>query len=302
MRALPFLSVLLVGASCRVHVSQQAPVLQVAVKATVTAEARVEPQPAVELEGAPVVEFFGIPLEDAQDVVFVLDRSGSMNELAQGRIALLGAPADPPAESPDTPPTESPDAPPTESPDAPPTESPDAPPQDTQPNPPAESADAPPLDAPDSAAPVAVVAAPRTPTKIEVARRELIEAIERLPPGTRVNVVFFNNTLEAFGQTMVPLDDPDRAALIAFVRDTVADGRTALAPAMRAAFLLNAHRVVLLSDGLGNLGGDAQAVLRDAREAMLGGVRIDAIGLGLRQDARLLRSLAQESGGLYQPL
>ena len=40
---------------------------------------------------------------------------------------------------------------------------------------------------------------------------------------------------------------------------------------------------MLLSDGLGNVGGNAQAVLRDAREAMRGGVRIDTIGLGSTQ-------------------
>ena len=65
---------------------------------------------------------------------------------------------------------------------------------------------------------------------------------------------------------------------------------------------MNAKRVVLLSDGLGNVGGGSDSVLRDAREAMRGGVRIDAIGLGAGQDGALLSSLAGESGGLYQRL
>jgi hypothetical protein len=71
---------------------------------------------------------------------------------------------------------------------------------------------------------------------------------------------------------------------------------------MRTAFLMNAHRIVLLSDGLGNVGGDSRALLRDAREAMRGDVRIDTIGLGADQDAALLQALASESGGLYQAL
>jgi len=54
------------------------------------------------------------------------------------------------------------------------------------------------------------------------------------------------------------------------------------------------------SDGLGNVGGDSRALLRDAREAMRGGVRIDTIGLGKGQDAALLQALASESGGIYQ--
>lgn len=49
-------------------------------------EERPEPVP---LEGATVVEFFGVPLEGAQDAVFLLDRSGSMKEPPQGRIAAL---------------------------------------------------------------------------------------------------------------------------------------------------------------------------------------------------------------------
>src|SRR5690606_29607321 len=56
------------------------------------------PRPVVPLERAEVVEFFGIPLDDAQDVVFVLDRSGSMEEAARGRIAQLAASAAQPAE------------------------------------------------------------------------------------------------------------------------------------------------------------------------------------------------------------
>jgi len=71
---------------------------------------------------------------------------------------------------------------------------------------------------------------------------------------------------------------------------------------MRTAFLMNARRIVLLSDGLGNVGGNADAVLRDAREAIRGGVRIDTIGLGSGQDGALLSALARESGGLYQAL
>ena len=138
--------------------------------------------------------------------------------------------------------------------------------------------------------------------KIDVAQAELIDALARLPAGTRMNVIFFNSDLEGFAPTMVPLEDPARDGLIEYVRSTTATGSTALAPAMRTAFLMNARRIVLLSDGLGNVGGNSESLLRDAREAMRGGVRIDTIGLGRSQDAGLLKTLANESGGLYQAL
>jgi Mg-chelatase subunit ChlD len=259
----------LAATGCGVRVPSP-PGLTIALKTNVRAQVRAQAQvqgqaqgqgqgvaevPApVAIENAPVVEFFGIPLEGAYDVVFVLDRSGSMDEPAQGAIAQVHASA--PAAPPDPPPAADPPPPPP----------------------------------------------PSTRRKIDVAKDELVEALQRLPAGTRMNVIFFNSSLAALSATMVPLDEAQRPTIVTFVRGTEPSGSTALAPAMRTAFLMNASRIVLLSDGLGNVGGDAGSLLRDAREAMRGGVRIDTIGLGNDQDRELLNALATESGGLYQAL
>lgn len=217
------------------------------------------PKPAVALDSTEVVEFFGVPLDDASDVLFVLDVSGSMDGRASGAIATLpGHPKDAPAD-----PNVDPNA--VVDPNAP------APPP------------------------------PGPPSKIEVARAELLVALERLPPETRTNVIFFADGLLAFSDRSVALDGEQRARLMDFVASADANGSTALAPALRAAFLLGTPRVVLLSDGQGNVGGDDYDVLRDAREAMRGGVRIDTIGIG-DHDRELMQALAAESGGLYQPL
>ncbi|MCC6995142.1 MAG: VWA domain-containing protein [Deltaproteobacteria bacterium] len=238
MRALSLAPLLLASAACAVRAPGSVR-LTLQVHAEVRAEVPSAPPVAVPLSGAPVVEFFGVPLDGVQDVVFVLDRSGSMDDPAQGQLAQLGAPGAP---------------------------------------------------------------APARPRKIDIAQQELIDALQRLPPGTRMNVLFFNDGLEAFAVDTFPLEEADRGGLIGFVQATAPSGATALAPAMRTALLMNARRVVLLSDGLGNIGGDARNVLRDAREAMRGGVRIDTIGLGRDQDGALLQALAAESGGLYQSL
>ena len=228
--------------------------LPVTATAAVRADVHVQaPEPVVAFQNAPVPEFFGIPLDGAQDVVFVLDVSGSMDERAQGQAAQIPVAST----SPGTPP----------------------PPPGAPPPPP-----------------------PAPPTKLEVAKAELVEALNRLPAGTRMNVVFFNSDVDAFAPAIVALDDASRTTIVSYVMDTAATGSTALAPAMRTAFLMNARRIVLLSDGLGNVGGGADAVLRDAREAIRGGVRIDAVGLGTGQDAQLLGMLAGDSGGLYQAL
>ena len=267
----------------------------------VVAEVRAEPYqppppppPAVAIENAPVPEFFGIPLDGVEDVVFVLDCSGSMDELARGRAAEIQTTVDPaaqPASDPNQPASQGAPAVPDQPPPPPP--DPNQPPPDpNQPPPDPNAQPQPPPAAPEL----------RRPRKIEVAQAELAAALARLPAGTRMNVLFFNTELEAFAPSLVPLEESARAGLITFVKMTVPDGKTALAPAMRTAFLMNARRVVLLSDGLGNVGGNAQAVLRDAREAMRGGVRIDTIGLGDDADGWLLGTLASESGGLHQAL
>lgn len=230
---------------------------------------------AVPLQGAPVAEFFGIPLADAHDVFFVLDVSGSMAENAAGQLAMI---APPPVSAPTEEPPPSGDQPPTP-PAPPPTPTPPA----TQPLPP------PPPQM-------------RVPTKIEVAQAELIDALTKLPAGTRINIFIFSDDVGAYAPSSVVLDESSRADLISFVRDMRANGATALQPAMRMAFLLNAPRIVLLSDGLGNIGGDRDDIMRDVREAILGGVRIDTIGIGPSQDTKLLTSLASETGGLYQRL
>ncbi len=224
------------------------------------------PAPAVALESETVVEFFGVPLDGAQDVIFVLDLSGSMNDQASRSIARLARPKAPPASA-----------------------------EPVDPNAGASSS------AP-NAPPSSVPPSPPPPRKVDVARDELLTALERLPAGTRMNVIFFNDGVEAFADRLVAMQEPDRAGFLSFVEGVEAHGNTALAPALRTAFVLDARRVVLLSDGHGNVGGESHEILRDAREAMQGGVRIDTIGIGPGHDRTLMQALAAESGGLYQAL
>jgi len=261
MRPSSLILLVAVAAGCNVRVPRGLG-LPIAATATVRADVHVTaPEPVVAMQGAPVPEFFGIPLDGAQDIVFALDVSGSMSEPAQGRAAQIAVP------------NQNSTAP----------GSPPPPPPDQQGPPPGPQA-------------------PVYTKKIDVAKAELVEALQRLPAGTRVDVVFFDHDVGAFAADLVALDDATRANLISYIDATSADGSTALAPAMRAAFLMNAKRVVLLSDGLGNVGGGAESVLRDAREAIHGGVRIDTVGLGTGQDVTLMSALANESGGVYQQL
>jgi hypothetical protein len=283
MRPSSLITLAAVAAGCNLRVPRGVG-LPIAARVTVRAQATVVPAaPPVAMVNAAVPEFFGIPLDGANDIVFALDVSGSMNNAADGRVAPLAAPPAPAAAPSD------PSAPP---PAGAPTD-PNAPPADPNAPPPPPGAGPAPMPMPASAAPV-------RSTKIEVAKAELVDALTKLPAGTRVDVIFFDSEVEAFAPDVVALDDATRASLIGYVSAETAAGSTALAPAMRTAFVMQSHRVVLLSDGLGNVNGNSDDVLRDAREAIRAGIRIDTIGIGIDQDRQLLGELAGESGGLYQ--
>ncbi len=324
MRCWPLVALSLLSA-CSVRVPRGIPV-HVSGKASIRADVRVQAQGTaradtvlVPLQGAPVTEFFGIPLADAQEVLFVLDISGSMAERAEGRLATIPPPPPATAAEPAPPGPADTNAPPPNAPppNAPPPNAP--PPNAPPPNapPPASSqppGTPPPMGYPSGSPPPSTVAPPAqqtvasggvavtSPTKLEVAQAELIEALSRLPVGTRLNILVFSDEVDAYAPATVVIDETRRADLVGFVREMQAAGATALQPALRLAFLLNAPRIVLLSDGLGNVGLGPEEILRDTREAMKGGVRIDAIGIGKDHDAKLLTRLATETGGLYQPL
>ena len=288
MRYCSLVTVLLLSA-CTFRAPRGIPVR---VSGNVRAELRVQERASsvdavvVPIQGSPVTEFFGIPLADAREVLFVLDVSGSMAENAAGQLAMIAPP--PPVTPPPEPTTAQPPPPPA---------------PDTSPQPVGY-----PQGYPSSSAPLAAEPQPppehqigtRVPTKLEVAQAELIDALTKLPAGTRMNVLIFSDDIDVYAPSLVVLDEPSRSDLIAFVRDMRAVGATALQPAMRTSFLLNAPRIVLLSDGLGNIGGNGDDIMRDVAEAVRGGVRIDTIGIGPSQDTKLLTALAAETGGLYQ--
>jgi hypothetical protein len=137
------------------------------------------------------------------------------------------------------------------------------------------------------------------PTKLEKAKEELIKAVRALPEGTQFNVIFFGDEITAKAEGLVMANAKTRADVEAYVSGIRPGGTTAAVPALRVAYLTGARRVVLLSDGLANTGGDGRVLLDEARGAMYyGKVRFDTVGLGVGRDVELLQALAKESGGI----
>jgi Mg-chelatase subunit ChlD len=208
------------------------------------------PTPVIKANVHVEIGFFGVPLAGAQDVVFVLDRSGSMSGIAAGfagedvgmgkvSSALVGIGTS-----------------------------------------------------------IANAKSKALPSKMDAAKEELVRTLSALPDGTRFMIIFFDDELAAFAPHMLALDPHVRASAIAFVRGIRPGGSTAAVPALRLAYKAGAQRVILLSDGLANNGGDGNDLLAEARARMQYGVRFDTVGLGIDQDSSLMSALAAESGGL----
>jgi Ca-activated chloride channel family protein len=139
--------------------------------------------------------------------------------------------------------------------------------------------------------------------KIARAKEAAISALERLNSDDIVSVVTYDSTVSV----VVPATKlTDRQAIIERLRQVEAGGSTALfAGVSKGAEELRkflnkerANRVILLSDGLANVGPQSASELGDlGRSLSKEGISVSTIGLGLDYNEDLMTSLARESDG-----
>ena len=139
--------------------------------------------------------------------------------------------------------------------------------------------------------------------KIERAKEAAIMALDMLDDRDIVSVITYSDTVSV----LVPATRvSNRRNIRGMIRSVYADGSTALfagvskgADEVRKFFDRNkVNRVILLSDGLANVGPDSPAALGDLG-ASLGqaGISVTTIGLGLGYNEDLMVKLAQKSDG-----
>ncbi len=139
--------------------------------------------------------------------------------------------------------------------------------------------------------------------KIERAKEAAIMALDMLDDRDIVSVITYSDTVSV----LVPATRvSNRRNIRGMIRSIYADGSTALfagvskgADEVRKFFDRNrVNRVILLSDGLANVGPDSPAALGDLG-ASLGraGISVTTIGLGLGYNEDLMVKLAQKSDG-----
>ena len=139
--------------------------------------------------------------------------------------------------------------------------------------------------------------------KIRKAKEAALMAIDRLTRRDIVSVVAYNHTVEV----LLPATKvTDRAAIRAAIGRLTAGGNTALFAGVSKGgeevrkFLdrNRVNRIVLLSDGLANVGPSSPAELGDLGGSLIKeGISVTTIGLGLGYNEDLMTQLARRSDG-----
>jgi Ca-activated chloride channel family protein len=139
--------------------------------------------------------------------------------------------------------------------------------------------------------------------KIDKAKEAAIAAIQRLNKNDIVSVVAYDSTVTV----VVPATKlTDKRALIERIRRITAGGSTALfagvskgaAEIRKFAEKNRVNRVILLSDGLANVGPKSPSELGALGASLMKeGIAVSTMGLGLDYNEDLMTKLAQNSGG-----
>ncbi len=147
-------------------------------------------------------------------------------------------------------------------------------------------------------------------TKLQKARKKLIPAIKGLPESTLFNVIVFENGVRVWRKTMQPATDANKLQAQAYIESLKAGGGTNIYEAMEKAFEfagpgatdetkpLDVESIFLLSDGEPSAGPvtSTEAV---RKWNPLKRVKVHTIGLGDDCDEAFMRGLAADNGGVY---
>lgn len=152
-------------------------------------------------------------------------------------------------------------------------------------------------------------------TKIDVAKKQLIKAIEKLDPKTSFNVIVFSNTFHRWSKEMQLATPANKKDVTDFINKQPAKGATnifdpieaAIQAAGRGAFdkhyEVACDTIFLVTDGSPNRGrvSNADDIIKEvAKMNELGRITIHAIGIGPEQNSKFMRELTEKNGGTYE--
>jgi hypothetical protein len=140
--------------------------------------------------------------------------------------------------------------------------------------------------------------------KIEVAKRELMKVVDKLPAGVELNVIRFNSVVEAWRPQITRLDSGTLPEINTFVMGSKPEGLTNLYGALEETFKdQKVDTIYLLSDGAPTLGAYVQPediLTAVAKLNNLRKVKINTIGFNLQpEEIRLMEELANQNYGVF---
>ena len=154
-----------------------------------------------------------------------------------------------------------------------------------------------------------------TETKIEVAKKELTQAIASLPADALFDIIFYSTGVEVWQKNLVEADAKAKKAAKTYVAEKEAGGGTNIHEPLLRAFDLAGRgsrdkeygevavdTIFFLSDGQPTAGRitDPEDILREVQAAnKLRKVQIHTVGVGRGHHAVFMRVLAESSGGQY---
>lgn len=151
-------------------------------------------------------------------------------------------------------------------------------------------------------------------SRLDVAKREMLKALGGIRDGGVVNIVMYATDVWDWADELVEIDTETRSELLRYVETIEANGGTNLFGGLRRAFDLAGveegdawseplvDTIYLLSDGRASMGVTTvpdQILSYVAERNRTAGITLHTIGLSGAQDAYLLRSLAEQNGGIY---
>jgi von Willebrand factor type A domain len=136
-----------------------------------------------------------------------------------------------------------------------------------------------------------------TPTKLDVARAELVKVLGSLPPDVAVNIVAFSSNVTRLWQNPRTLDPATLSEAIRWVGALQPRDETEPVAAIEAAASMQPEQIVLLSDGRPTDRDTIARALLGLAEGVSSRMRLDVVGIGPDQDRTFLAALAARGRG-----
>lgn len=136
-----------------------------------------------------------------------------------------------------------------------------------------------------------------TPTKLDVARAELVKVLGSLPADVAVNVVAFSSNVTPLWQNPRVMDGAALSEAIRWIGGLQPRDETEPVAALEAAASMQPDQIVLLSDGRPTDRDTIARAMLGLAEGVSSRMRLDVIGIGPDQDRTFLAALATRGRG-----